>query len=337
MLACMRALLALNLLLLVACGGRDNRDRDTRPADGGCDPAVRTSEVPLASPSTVTRLIIDPTTVDPAAVAYPESKHLLLLPAAPTRDQLFLILPGTNNLGQGFETIGMLAARAGYRVVSLAYESRTHPNGTCAAVVGEQAILACREGVWTEKAYGTEATAEYAGDFANSISGRLLNLLRYLQQTRPSFGAEAYLQGNTLRWERVALAGFSQGSVIAGFIGKDQPLARLVLLAGGCDDANRILVPWCSAPRATPRTRTWAISHVDDMTNADALVAAAFGLGAYVDISAGSPSYCSDSHALMSHESTDKPHLSVAQDGAVPLTNGVPTLAEDYVYAFTAP
>lgn len=336
------------LLSLVACGGgggNGDETPDAPPADTvACDPSVRTYDIPDLSAGTVMRVQVDPTVVDPAAIAYPESKHVVFLPSSPSiplRDELFVILPGTNNLGQGFETIGMIAARAGYRVISLAYESQTHPDGTCSNVVGEQAILTCRENVWAEKAYGADPSPEYPGNFANSISGRLLHLLQYIQAQYPNAGASAYYTGDTIRWDRIALAGFSQGSVIAGYIGKDQALARLVILAGGCDDMTvggvATLAPWCSAPRATPRARTWAISHANDELDADTLVVQAYGLGEYVDASAHSPSYCSTSHALLSHEPTDQAHLSVAHDGAVPLTNGLPTLLEDYYYAFTAP
>lgn len=343
---------------LAACsgGGAAVTEKNVTVEDAGanadavaktCDPAAKTFEVPDVATVKVTQAQIDPAQVNPAAGAYPESKHQLFVPADPRvklREELFVILPGTNNRAQGFRTLGTLAARAGYRVVVLAYESDTHPMGSCAGVGNETDHLACRESVWAEKIYGHDRTPYYPGDVPNSVSGRLADLLRFLARSQPDVGAERYLSGNDVRWDKVALLGFSQGSVVAGYIGKDQRLARLVLVAGGCDDVKvggtRTLVPWCSAPRSTPASRTFAISHVADQTNADALVAKAFGLldlGGYVDISANAPSYCSGTHALLSHEPTNQPHLSLALDGSVPLVGDSPRLAEDYLYAFTAP
>ncbi|MBL9107700.1 MAG: hypothetical protein JNM74_00465 [Myxococcales bacterium] len=351
------------LALLSACGGAGDGGGaspvvETRPvadADAGgargdasaCDPAVRSFSVPDVSALKVSHAQIDPAQVNPAANAFPDSKHQVFLPADPgtkLRDELFVILPGTNNRAQGFQTLGTLAARAGYRVVALAYESDTHPIGSCAGITSETELLACRESVWAEKVYGQDKTPRYAGDVPNSVSGRLSDLLRFLAKNQPGVGADRFLSGSDVRWDRIALLGFSQGSVVAGYIGKDQRLARLVLVAGGCDDltvdGKRFLVPWCSAPRATPVSRTFAISHVADDTNADALVAKAFGLldhGGYVDISANAPSYCTGTHALLSHEPTNKAHLSLALDGFIPLVGDSPRLAEDYLYAFTAP
>lgn len=340
------------LILVVACGdggSGDDTPPDAAPDAPACDPAVRTFEVPdFTAPFGVMHAQILPTTIDPASSAYPESIHQLYLPTEPgvaLRDELFVMLPGTNNRAQGFERIALLAARAGYPVISLAYESETHPNALCADVVGDQAILDCRAGVWTEKAYGTDVTAEYPGDEPNSIAGRLLRVLQYVDAMYPQAGADRFFDGTDLVWEDIALAGFSQGSLMAAFIGKDHALARLVLFAGGCDvlekPAGPELVPWCTEPRATPAERTWVVMHVDDEPEEDTAIAEAFGvtaLGAWADASAGSPSYCTDTHAIQSHEPTDAPHLSIAHDGELPVDgNGVPTLAEDYYYLMTAP
>lgn len=319
-------------------------------AGGACDPSEPTFDAPdVAPPSAVMHAEIAPAAIDEATFAYPQSKHQLYIAdptEVPPREELFVLLPGTNNLAQGFDTLARLAASAGYPVIVLAYESDTHPAGLCAAVTGAQAIADCRTGVMAEKAYGNDVTDAYPGDEPNSVAGRLVRVLAHVDQNFPAAGADRFYDDAGPRWDRIVLAGFSQGSVLAGFIGKDQALARLVLLAGGCDatgeagSEDRELLPWCFEPRATPAARTWALSHVNDLANADRLSHEAFGLleiADYADASTEAPSYCTQTHALMSNEPTPKAHLSVALDAEIPVdASGVPVLAEDYLYLFTA-
>ena len=336
------------VIAATGCGGGGGGS-DDQPDAPACDPSVRDFDVPdLTAPAVIRHMQIAPATIDPASSAYAESIHQIFLPDDPSitmRDQLFVMLPGTNNRAQGFEKISLIAARAGYPVISLAYGSATHPSGLCADVIGADAMMACRTAIWTEKAYGTDVTAEYPGDEPNSINGRLLRLLQYADTMHPTVGADRFFSGNQVLWNKVALAGFSQGALMAGLIGKDHALARLVLFAGGCDAVDGAsgpsLAPWCTEARATPATRTWSVMHVDDEPEEDTAFAAAFGLtalGPYANASTGSPSYCTDTHTLESHEPTASPHLSVAHDNEIPVDgNGLPTLAEDYYYLMTAP
>lgn len=347
----MRRLLPVLGLLLCSCGA----PRGNNTPDGGaeCDPRGRTLDVPdFKAPFGVAHATIAPTAIDPASDRYPQARHELYLPDDPSvtlRDELFVMLPGTSNMPSGFEHVMSIAARAGYRVVGLAYDTDFNPAQLCTGVTGEQAIADCRTGVIVEKIHGTDETDVIDINEANSVEGRLLRLLRYASVNHPELGADRYYSGDDILWENIVVAGFSQGASVAGYIGKERALPRNILLAGGCDVLEKnpgevFPMPWCSEPRATPPERTWGLMHLQDQPEADERIFELYGLvalGGFARADTGSPGYCTGSHALQtdlpSQGDGTKYHLSVAHDRDIPLDDdGVPLLAEDYYYLMTA-
>lgn len=349
------------LAVLIGCGSSDRtvdpagRDAGAPAPDAGsaCDPREASVTLELAPESSVVQLSVPPMAIDSASDLYPVSQHQLFVsndPGVTRRDELLLFLPGTSNHAQGFERLGALAARAGFPVIVLAYESETNQASLCASVGYDDPAAqdACRTAVILEKIYGTDESDVIEIDEANSIVGRAVRLLRHVEAERPELGASAFLDGDTLRWERIVVAGFSQGAVMAGRISRDHALARAVLLAGGCDAFTDLegtvhLASWCTEARATPAARTFALMHTMDEPEEDRAVHEAFGLtalGDYAHAPTESPAYCTGTHLLetdlRSQGDETRYHLSVAHDEYVPLdAQGLPVLAEDYLYLFT--
>lgn len=331
----------------------DDTAADTGEDTGSdCDPTVASLQVPdMHADVGIVQAEIVPSAIDPETDRFPQSHHTLMVPTGiERRDELFLMLPGTGNHGTAFDAVATVAAHAGYAVLVLAYDSELNHAGICAEVPLDE-MEACRTAVIHEKIYGTDETDLIDVDEADSIVGRAVRVLNAADAEYPDAGAGRYLDGDTLAWDQIVVAGFSQGSVMAGYLSKDHAFARAVLLAGGCDamdaeDGSIYLAEWCTAERATPADRTYAISHVQDEPEKDAAIHAAYGLdafGDYADIATEAPAYCTDTHLLASTvessgADTDRYHLSVAHDDYIPVDDeGVPVLAEDYWYAFAGP
>ena len=290
---------------------------------------------------------IPPTRVAPAPDNCSAAHHSVLLaidPSIEARDGLFVFLPGTDNQPDDFDEIGEIAARASYPVIVLAWDSQVVPAGYCAEATIYEEFEACSAAVMEEKAYGIDATDAADIDEPSSITGRLVRLLGYIDGVYPDAGADRHLDGRAPRWSSIVLGGFSQGSMVAGYISRDHETARTVLLAGACDatelEGELLLAGWCSDPRATPADRTWALVHPGEELEAKLLFYEAFGLldlGEPVDVEAASPACCSDSHVLTFNlEVEGREHLSTAHDQYLPMDGEVPVLAHDSFCMFMA-
>lgn len=324
--------------------------RADTPSDAGdCDPTEPSVALPDFGATLADPIVLVPSELDPATDRFPGATHRVYLPAAGTtvRDELFVFLPGTGNHPAAFDRLARIAAHAGYRVLVLAWDSERHPSEYCLSLpLGEQE--ACRTAVFHEKAYGQDRTPVVDIDEADSVVGRAVRVLEAIEARLPGGGAATYLDGGSLAWDRLVLAGFSQGAVMVGYLSRDHAVARAVLLAGGCDSVDVggtvRLAAWCTSPRATPADRTWALRHVSDEPEEDRAIHEAYGLfafGDYLDVGAASPAYCSGTHlfetSLPSTGDGTRYHLSVAHDDYLPVdAGGVPILAEDYFYLFTA-
>ena len=324
--------------------------------DAGCDPTVPSVALPSFT-ADVEHLhgTVDPTELDPAAVSHPAARHEVWVPtdpSVPLRDELLVFLPGTGNTPDGFDKVAQVALRAGYPVIVLAWPGEDHPATPCYTLHPDDmaAMEACRTAAFEEKAYGNGVSEVEDIPPGDSVVGRLTRLLSWLDAEYPSADAGRFLDGDAPRWSSIAIAGFSQGALIAGLLAKDHAVARAVLFAGGCDsfttdDGEVYLAASCSAPRATPVERIWALSHARDETNEDLAVHEALGLpalGGYADAGEESPAYCTDTHLLAFNlpsagDDPTKFHLAVAHDNFMPVdADGVPVLAEDIFYLFTA-
>ncbi|MCU0659038.1 MAG: hypothetical protein MUF64_28420 [Polyangiaceae bacterium] len=136
---------------------------------------------------------------------------------------------------------------------------------------------------------------------------------------------------------------------MAGYLGKDKPLARNVFLSGGCDtegtdETNAKPSAWCYLPRKTPPERMFGVLHTEDMFWLKRMIyEGPYGMsafGAFADAGTQSPDYCaSGTHILTTSLEPlpgQGPHESLASDAAMPVDDKkVPLLAEDYHYLFT--
>ncbi|MFN8718648.1 MAG: BPSS1187 family protein [Gemmatimonas sp.] len=224
---------------------------------------------------------LDATSVLPASTGRcvtlrPDSHFVYASRSVPLRGRLFLFLPGTGAIAQNYRLVAQEAARAGYHAVSLSYVNDT-PVGTLCA--GQSAT--CYEQTRDEILTGLPRSGVVVVDRGNSIESRVVRLLRYMQQRDPARAWTQFVQGDsTLRWDRIAVAGHSQGGGHALFIARQHAVFRVASFASAGDLVAGIPVPWMTTPFATPAARIYGfISERDELVPFAPTITAWSGLG----------------------------------------------------------
>lgn len=159
----------------------------------------------------------------------------------------------------------------------------------------------------------------------DSIFNRLQKLLRWLVTHNPTQGWAHFLDGEHPRWERLAVAGHSQGGGHAAIMGKQIPLARVVMLAAPADtvDGSGAPAPWLARAGDTPPRNYYGFSHQLDPGIPGILAGwRALGLsalGPLADVDRDAPPFGGSHTLLTNHRAPGgRFHGCVAVDRAVP-------------------
>jgi hypothetical protein len=76
---------------------------------------------------------------------------------------------------------------------------------------------------------GTDRHPGVSVNASNSILNRLLKGLQYFANKYPSGGWSQFISGSQLQWEKIIVSGHSQGASLAGIMGKEFPVKRVVM------------------------------------------------------------------------------------------------------------
>lgn len=220
---------------------------------------------------------VKPSATDPAIQRF-DSRHYVLFNAdTGPNANLLVFLPGTHGTPPGPVRFLKAAADAGYRVISLDYNDEPAVNVYCPRRPDPQ----CTEKFRRMRIYGdgTALSPRIDNTPAESIINRLVKLLQYLDRQDPQQKWGDYLQDGAPDWERIALAGQSQGAGMAAFIAQRHEVARVILFSSPWDftltDGNvRQLARWVSAPGKTPPERWYGGYH--ERENMAGLIAQAY-------------------------------------------------------------
>jgi hypothetical protein len=208
---------------------------------------------------------IAPQTTDPAIDVSLEP-HIAINPepAVVARKRLFVFLPGTGGRPGHYRLILRAAAARGYHAIGLNYPNDDAVGILCAS--GEDPD--CQWGIRREIIAGVDASPLVDVNVANSIENRLRKALYYLHAQYPDEGWGPYLEGATVAWSRIEVAGHSQGGGHAAAIAKLHSLYRAVYFASPADWSGDLNgpPPWLSQPGATEASRQYGFAHVSDAT-----------------------------------------------------------------------
>jgi len=185
-------------------------------------------------------------------------------PSMPDKGLLVVWLPGTGGKPGARKSFFQFAADEGFHVVSLAYPdnlSISHFHNSD----DPDAFKKARENV----IYGKIPFAKLNTGVPNSIESRLHFLLVYLDKTYPQENWRQFFlkgKGEHFDYEKLILAGSSQGGGHAAFMAYEHKVAR-VLMFGAPKDFNVHFnqpAKWFSDPNATPLDRFFSFVHDKD-------------------------------------------------------------------------
>lgn len=171
-------------------------------------------------------------------------KHFLYRPTATAQyGKLLIFLCGGSGVAATCKNVFPVAAQQGYHVIGL-----TYPSG-----LNECHSASCFGPLMRENISGDESSDEshMSEHPQDSVLNRVVRVLEWVDQQDPSHGWGNYLTSgnglNRIDWTRVHLAGFSNGSSYASFMGTMPELAsvaRVALLAGPNDGRGDSAETW---------------------------------------------------------------------------------------------
>lgn len=199
-----------------------------------------------------------------SAITGSASPHIAINPdpAVAARGRLFVMLPGTAAVPRTYQLIVQTGAPLGYHAIGLTYPNDEAVESLC----GASADPDCAGDLRREIVTGENSSALANVDAANSIIGRLVALLRFLNTNFPNEGWGQFLVGDQPNWSLISVAGHSQGAGHAGFLAKLVSLERVAMFSGpgdtGVQPGSSAL--WLSLPNVTPASRQYGFTHVSD-------------------------------------------------------------------------
>jgi pimeloyl-ACP methyl ester carboxylesterase len=175
---------------------------------------------------------------------------------------MLLFLPGTGGHGRGPTALLETAASLGYRCVTLMYPDDVAAAEVCRQDFDPESFEDFRMAIIR----GGKSTHIRVEEF-DSIESRLTKLLLLLRQARPLEDWGQFLDAKDgIRWEKIAVAGQSQGGGHAGLIAVKHRVARVLMFGAPKDFSLALQRPanWYSEAKATPVSRFFAINHRQD-------------------------------------------------------------------------
>jgi hypothetical protein len=197
-------------------------------------------------------------------------RHAPRLPA--DRHELLLFIPGTLPPGLKEPEPGkvrvyashgfcLMAASLGYHVISLSY-----PNSISASSCNKEPDPEAFEKFRLSIIQGGTAP-HISVSRTNSIENRLIELLATLAKRFPQEDWGAYRnEDGSPKWEKIALAGQSQGGGHAALIGIHHKVPRVICFGAPKDYSVALQKPaaWYLKPAATSKSAYFAFNHEQD-------------------------------------------------------------------------
>lgn len=228
------------------------------------------------------RLLIAPHATD-ERLAASDAPHLVVYEPGAPMAPLLVWLPGTHgHPATGpkgfFETV----RQQGYRLLALSYPTAIGVSQVC-TVQRVRTLPRCAEAFRQQRVWGDQPTSLIEDRAEDAIVPRLIALLQHLAAHDPAGQWAQYLDGDQPRWDRLVLAGQSQGGGMAAFLAQSRRVAGVLMFSGGWDHgANGQIASWYARASQTPPERWHATFHVEE-PNAPTMAKIARTLGLPAD------------------------------------------------------
>ena len=193
--------------------------------------------------------------------------HSFYNPLCTSKNTLLFYMVGTINSPKNDLLFTKMAANHGYHVISLKYIN----NKSATSICSNDNDTTCYENFHKEGIFGTNLIPSITIDTTNSILNRGEKLLQYLNTNFPTENWGQYLSGNKINWTKVIVAGHSQGSGQAAYLGHIFPVQRVLMFSGPnehMDNYNRI-APWFGVNNITTDSNYYSFGNINDEVGFD--------------------------------------------------------------------
>lgn len=223
--------------------------------------ACKTPAITENVDSNIKQFIISPKEVSPQFRKNSEDYVVFQPSKAKAQRKLFLFLPGSLVAPRLYGQLLLTAAKNGFYSIGLSYPNNRTQTARCKGEGSD-----CQGKVSREILEGKDYTDIVTVSRQASIEGRLIALLHYLQEKHPDRDWGKFLRGNMIQWKLITVAGHSQGSNHAAYIGWHRTVAGVGMFSGprGIADEKGVLADWLQDNRKTPASRFYGFGNVND-------------------------------------------------------------------------
>jgi hypothetical protein len=176
------------------------------------------------------------------------------------RGPLLLFLPATGAVPRDYRQFLNTAGDLGYHVLALDYWNR----GPSVARTCERDAN-CYSDLQANRFDGSHPTRFSAIAPEDSILDRLRRALTTLGRHDPHGGWGRFAHGDHVRWNRIVVAGHSQGGGESAFIAHHHAAQGVLMFGSPVESVDGVTAAWMAHPGATPVTRYYAFDSRRDM------------------------------------------------------------------------
>jgi hypothetical protein len=173
---------------------------------------------------------------------------------------LLLFLPATGAVPSDYRDFLGVAAEEGYSVLGLSYWNIGRSvTRTCGADPD------CYTQLQRNRLTGKSPSQFSRVDVANSILMRLKSALRYLNRHDRAGYWERYVDDSVIRWDRIVLAGHSQGGGESAFISHFHRVKGVLMFSAPVNTFGDVVASWIDDHGKTPASRMYGFDSTNDV------------------------------------------------------------------------
>ena len=239
-----------------------------------------------------------------------DNEFALLDTRVAPRGQLVMFLLGGDNAASNWREHGRVLASYGFHVAIPAYYNYCVDNGAACDAKPRWRMLT-----------GENVSNVVQTTRGDSAEGRVVTMIKHLMTSDPGGDWGYYLNDDgTLKYDKVIIAGISQGAANAALYGRKVHVARIIMHSGGWNTWGS----WLPGAPATPATDQYVFVHTGDGYDSPQSLSVFTGigvLGAGKSVDNAAPPY-DDAHILTTSVSSGYPHIATVADNDSPKQGG---------------
>lgn len=199
-------------------------------------------------------------------VTAPHAEITALRPNTNTQGPLLIFLPATGATPQFYKNFQTLAAQLGYHILSVPYANKATEHQICGT------NTECYGSAHQQQLTGEEGP-HLALSSSAAIETTIVSSLQTLAEKDKNGHWDYYLQGKTIQWQDIVLAGHSQGGGLSAYIAHEKHVKGVIMLASpnDADSRTHVVADWLSSNSQTPLNRYYGLTNVIDPYHARTL------------------------------------------------------------------